>query len=152
MTLNKQIFLPLLVVLFAGLQTVSTAHAYSIVVAEKARGEYQNGLFKEMPDRYQYSFDINERERKVRLIETRRLGDGAVDSRVTEYDILSIENKIRNGTRQKVIIFAKDKVGLSRETYILGETFFEYCNSSSDRFFLSSGDVSLSVALRARSA
>lgn len=122
--------------------------AYSIVVSEKSRGEYQNGSFKSNSDFYQYSFDINERTRKVYRTEIRRLADGFREAKVVEYDILSIEKKAKDGSYEKVIIFGKDFLGFYRETYVLGETFFEYCKLSSDKFLLSSGDVSISVALR----
>lgn len=144
----QKIIFALFLLAFFLFSIASEVWAYSVVVSEKSRGEYRDGLFVPSSVLYQYSFDINERTRKVRLLQARRLSDGFINSKIIDYDILSIEKKTKKGFSEKVIIFGKDFLGFYRETYTLGETFFEYCKASSDGFLLSSGDVSVSIALR----
>lgn len=117
----------------------ATAFAYTVEIAEVSRSEYRQGHFTARVDLQKYRFEIDERARKATLMDR-------VPGK--EYRILRIENKLKGTRREKIITFAEASADSVRETFILGESAFEYCKVSSESYVLSSGTVSLSVAMR----
>lgn len=131
-----------------------SGEAYTVLVTETDRGEYEDGKFARGSGEFKYRFEVDERAKKAKLTETVRMKGNVVMNTPVDYIITATEDGsslasfLVSGERrnQKIMTLVGKPGTLATEVILLGEDFFEYCKASAGRFYLATGRVQKSIS------
>ena len=142
-------FLFAIVVVFVSVFLTSNVFARTVILKSVSSGEYEDGKYSERRDSFEGEYSIND---QLRTVELKKIITNDRQGKLNEgarYDIthtalsegLSSFFFSKNKKGQKIITAVRDVELDVLEILIIGEDFYEYCQTANGKFYLEYGKV-----------